>query len=87
MCPNQCVRIGTFALLNHFSDLVIILVLDDLKGKSAGGAEFRKIAVIHLLRRLAGAGTIKRWLLMCAGDVTSRARNDMKPTWLYHGWP
>ncbi|WP_406040361.1 hypothetical protein, partial [Succinimonas sp.] len=59
----------------------VILVLDDLKGKSQRCAELRKIAVIHLLRRLAGAGTIRRWLLMCAGDVTSCSRNDMKPTW------
>ncbi len=61
-------RIGAFLLLDHISEFSIILVLDDLQGKYAGGAEFRKIAAIHILRRLAGAGTIRRWLLMCAGS-------------------
>ena len=31
-------RIGTFLLLNQFCELAIILMLDDLQGKSAGGA-------------------------------------------------
>ena len=36
-------RIGTFLLLDHISEPGIILVLDDLKGKSAGGAYFAKL--------------------------------------------
>ncbi|MEE3423608.1 MAG: hypothetical protein VZR11_13025 [Succinimonas sp.] len=48
-------RIGTFLLLNQFAEFVIILVPDDLKGKSAGGAEFRIISVISIIRKLTGA--------------------------------
>ncbi|MBQ3681450.1 MAG: hypothetical protein II922_00020 [Succinimonas sp.] len=36
-------QIGSFLLLNQFAEFVIILVLDDLKGKSAGGAYFAKL--------------------------------------------
>ena len=41
-------QIGTFLLLNQFAEFVIILVLDDLKGKSQRGAELRKIFVLYL---------------------------------------
>ncbi len=44
-------QIGSFLLLNQFAEFVIILVLDDLKGKSAGGAEFLKILVRYLCGR------------------------------------
>ncbi len=36
-------RIGTFLFLDHISEPGIILVLDHLKGKSAGGAYFAEL--------------------------------------------
>ncbi|MEE3423606.1 MAG: hypothetical protein VZR11_13015 [Succinimonas sp.] len=36
-------RIGSFLLLDQFVEPGIILVLDHLKGKSAGGAYFAKL--------------------------------------------
>ncbi len=42
-------RISAFLLLDHISEFSIILVLDDLKGKSQRGAEFRRPAVTIML--------------------------------------